>query len=105
MKATDFWCVARLKGEFIKWFLSLGVRVLEKKTTGLPSWLRVAEIATSDASVSTTRGEDSLNVTRTASSKSFLSASKLSWAGCGKGYAVFCERGLILYENREIHYE
>ena len=78
-------------------------RVLEKKATGHPFWLRVAAIATSEASVSTSKGTFSSIAVTTAFSIKILRLSKASTASCDNGNNLQPERGFTLSENAGIH--
>ena len=77
----------------------------EKKATGFPFWLRVAANATSEASVSTSKGIVSSIAVTTASSIVFLRLSNASTAGGGKGNVLQEAIGLIRSENFGIHCE
>ena len=59
--------------------------VLEKKATGRPAWFKVAAIATSDASVSTSKGNSSSTAVTTDSSILFFRLSKAAIASADKG--------------------
>ena len=73
--------------------------------TGLPSWIRVAANATSDASVSTSKGMLlSMAVTKDFSTI-FLRSSNVPTASDGSGKDLQLVSGLIRLENSGIHYE
>ena len=77
--------------------------VLEKKATGRPAWLRVAAMATSEASVSTSNGTSSSTAVTTDSSMLFLRPSKA--ASVDNGNVLQLWIGFILSENPGIHCE
>ena len=66
-----------------------------KKVTGFTFWLRVAAIATSDASVSTSKGMVSSIAVTTAFSVVFLRLSNVSTAVQGRGNVLQEASGLI----------
>jgi len=79
--------------------------VLEKKATGRPAGFKVAAMATSDASVSTSNGRSSSMAYTTDSSILFLRSLKAATASVDNGKNLLSLIGFILSENLGIHRE
>ncbi|KER24629.1 hypothetical protein T265_07770 [Opisthorchis viverrini] len=90
-------CARSFLNSWMTFLLANNVR--EKDATGLPSRLSVAEIAISDASVSSTKGILGSIVTKIASINSFFKLSNAFIADSGTGKAVL--RALSVHHNPE----
>ena len=73
------------------------------KAIGRPSWFKLAKIATSEASHSTTNGSDSLMDCRLLSSNSDLSKTKAFNALPAKGKILASAKGLTFVAKQFIH--